>query len=277
MPDEPLNIDVRKSLVAKLPRASRYIPSCAIGWLARIIRQKELNTLLSDNADKRGVEFAEALLHDLGITLNLKNGNLLPHDGKSYIFACNHPLGGLDGIALIALLGHAYHGDLRVVVNDLLMQVHPLAGVFLPINKHGRQSRQAARSIEATLSGSTQILVFPAGLCSRMGKGGKIADLHWQKSFIRQSVDFHRDVIPLHFDGHNSTFFYRFAQLRNLLGIKANLEMALLPGELFKNKGKTFTVTCGERIPWQSFTSGEPLDYHAARVKQIIYNIPNCY
>lgn len=273
MQEEPIKIDVRAAVVSKMPRYSKFIPRFATNALARLICQDELNSLLEHNRDKEGVEFSRALLKDLNISLKVDGEENMPNENKPAIFVSNHPLGGLDGIALIEMLGGKYDDNLKVIVNDILMQVKPLAKVFLPINKHGAQSRQSAQEIDAAFKEGKQMLVFPAGLCSRALKSGEIADLEWQKSFVRQSVEYQRDVIPIHFDGYNSQFFYRFAKLRVKLGIKFNFEMILLPRELFKNRNQTFKVRIGKAIPWQTFTTDKPLGEYASMVREKVYEL----
>ncbi len=277
MQQEPIKIDIRKALTSKMPRYARFIPHFVTNWLSRLVCQDELNCLLAENRGKEGYIFAGALLKDLGITLKVEGEENIPAKDNPVIFVSNHPLGGLDGIALMALLGSRYGDSFRVIVNDLLMHIKPFAKVFLPINKHGAQSRESAQKIDAAFRDGNQIMVFPAGLCSRKLKNGEITDLKWQKSFIRQSLEYHRDVIPIYFDGYNSYFFYRFAKLRVTLGIKFNFDMMLLPREVFKNKNKTFTVRIGRAIPWKTFTTHESMEEQAYFVRQKVYDLKPKY
>lgn len=271
---EPIHIDIDALLKTKVPKYYPYIPGALVRWLEHTICQDELNGLLDKNFGKEGVDFADAVLHDLDISMKVIGEKNFPAEGSGrYVFASNHPLGGLDGVALISLLGHHYGGKIKCVVNDMLMQVRPLAGMFLPANKHGRQSETDVIAINEAFGGDEQILYFPAGLCSRRQKGGVIADLDWKKSFITKSVEYHRDVVPIYFGGHNSSFFYRFANLRKCLGIKLNIEMVYLPGEVFKSRGQTFHVVVGEPIPWSTFTGGKRAVEYADDVKDIVYNL----
>ena len=274
MSNESIHIDVDKLLRTKLPKYYRYIPKAVIRWLARTICQDELNALLEHNAGKEGCEFAASALVYLGVSVKVSGIENLPADaGSRLVFASNHPLGGLDGIALIALLGRHYGGKVRCVVNDMLMQVKPLAGVFLPANKHGRQTEASVKAINDAMASDCQMLYFPAGLCSRRQPDGSIADLEWRKSFITKSIEYQRDVVPVFFSGQNSNRFYRFAQWRKRLGLKLNIEMILLPGEMMKCRGKHFEVIFGSPIPWTSFTDGKPAIEHAARVRDCVYNL----
>ncbi len=272
--DNRLHIDLDRLLRAKAPRQRRFIPGWVVRWLERVVCQRELNELLDATRGTQNEEFAAAAMKYIGATVRAQGlEKFNPADGRRYIFASNHPLGGLDGIALIALLGRHFGGRLRCVVNDMLMQVRPLAGVFLPANKHGRQTEAAVAAINDAMDGDCQILYFPAGLCSRSRPDGSVADLEWRKSFITKSVEYHRDVVPVYFSGENSRRFYRLARWRKRLGIKLNIEMILLPGEMMRCRGKEFTATFGEPIPWTSFTDGRKPAEHAARVRDCVYQL----
>lgn len=265
-------IDIDKVLKQRLPRQYKYLPRWFVRWLERLIHQDELNETLDAIGEKEGVEAAEAIMTHLGIDFDVVGEKHIPGEGR-HLFVSNHPLGGLDGIALIALLGRRYDGEVRFMVNDLLMAVKPLRKVFLPVNKYGKQSRDAVAEIESEFAGERQMLSFPAGLCSRRLKDGTIGDLPWQKSVVTMAVRHHRDIVPVYFDETNSKRFYRLARWRERLGIKFNYEMILLPGELFKKRGATMRVVFGERVPWQSLDAGNARD-EAARLRSLVHSLP---
>lgn len=266
-----IKIDVDEVLRNRLPRHYRYIPRFVIRWIERTICQDKLNALLKNNAGKVDADFCNGVLHDLNISLNI-NGetNLPPRENRCVVIVSNHPLGGLDGIALIDFFSRYYGGKIHFIVNDLLMAVKPLNGVFLPINKHGQQNRQSIQAIEDAFSGNNPIIIFPAGLVSRKGKNGVIADLKWKKMFLGKAIQHHRDVIPLYFDGENSPFFYNFAKLRTRLGLKFNIEMIYLPREMFRRSNSTFSISIGLPIPWESLSNTQE---KANEIKQIVYNL----
>ena len=271
METEPLRIDVDSVIRQRLPRHYKFIPKWLMRWLERIIHQDGLNKILTDMGDKKGVEAADIALADFNIKMNAVGEENIPNEGR-FIFASNHPLGGLDGMALISLIGHRYNGDIKFIVNDLLMAVKPFDNVFMPVNKHGRQSRVNAQEIEAQYQSDRQMITFPAGLCSRKLKGGIIGDLDWKKFVVTHAVSSKRDVIPVFFDGTNSKFFYRMARLRERLGIKLNIEMILLPGEMFKSSGSTFNVIFGKPISWQSLDARNARQ-EAARLREMVYDL----
>lgn len=265
-----VKIDVDSVLRTRLPKHYRYIPRFVVRWLERTICQDRLNTILKKMADKNSVDAATAALDEMGINVTASGLDELP-DGR-YMFVSNHPLGGLDGLALISLLGNRYDHKIKFLVNDLLMAVTPLRGVFLPVNKYGHQSRAAASQIEEALKGDNQMITFPAGLCSRMQPDGTIADLPWQKAAVVHAVNNQRDIVPIYFDARNSRFFYRFAKWRKRLGIKFNIELIFLPKEMLKQSGSNLHFIVGQPIPWSSLDARAPR-HEAARLRDIVYTM----
>jgi len=210
--------------------------------------------------------------HEFNITIKTVGEENIPPDGR-FVFAANHPLGGMDGICISVVLGEKYNGKIKYLVNDILYFLKPLQPIFVPINKHGSQAKGAAQAINEAYASDDQMLSCPAGLVSRKQKG-VIKDLVWHKSFIQKAVESKRDVIPVHFSGRNSNFFYNFANIRKWLGLKFNIELIYLPDEMFKLKNSTYTITFGKPIPWQTFDKSKtPLQW-AQYVKEIVYSLP---
>ena len=270
MSKEPMRIDVDKVLRDRLPKHYKRIPRFVVRWLERVICQDRLNDILQRMAGKDSVDAATAALDEMNITIEASGLDNLP-DGR-YMFVSNHPLGGLDGLALISLLGNRYERHIKFLVNDLLMAVEPLRGVFLPVNKYGSQSRVAATQINEALSSDEQIITFPAGLCSRMQPDGSIADLPWQKAAVVHAANYHRDIVPVFFNACNSRFFYRFAKWRKKLGIKFNIELIFLPKEMLKQSGTTLHAVIGEPISWTTLDVSKPKQ-EAARLREIVYQL----
>ena len=264
-------IDIKQVLQQKAPSAARKIPGFMVDYLIRTVHQDELNEILRRYHDKDGVAFMQELIGYFDLNLELVNEENIPAEGR-YIFASNHPLGGLDGICLSAIIGGRFDGKIRYLVNDLLLYLSNLRSIFVPINKHGAQGKKNAELIEKAYASDNQIITFPAGLCSRK-QNGKIQDTEWKKSFIQKAVEYRRDVVPVFFEGRNSNFFYRLANLRKALGIKMNYEMIYLPDEMFKSKHKTFRIHFGKPIPWQTFDSSRKPAEWAEWVKEIVYNL----
>lgn len=264
-------IDIKKVLAQKAPKASRKIPGCIVDYLIRTVHQDELNDILERYKDKEGVAFMRELVSYFDLTLDLAGEENIPADGH-YIFASNHPLGGLDGICLSAVIGSRFEGKIKYPVNDLLLYIPNLKSIFVPVNKHGAQGKDNARALEEAFASDNQIVTFPAGMCSRK-IGGKIQDTKWKKSFIQKAVEYKRDVVPVYFDGRNSNFFYNLARIRQALGIKMNYEMLYLPDEMFRSKHKTFRIYFGKPIPWQTFDTSKKTSEWAGWVRDIVYKL----
>lgn len=265
-----LQIDVDQVLRSKNPSLAKAVPSFVVNYLKRIIHQDEINELLRNYGHLRDAEFIAAALDFFEIKYQVYGKENLPREGR-YIFVSNHPLGGMDGMVFINELSK-YYREIRFPVNDILMNIGNLTGIFLPVNKHGGQAKEAIRSLEEAYASDMQILYFPAGLCSRKKKG-IICDLAWHKSFISKAVQHKRDVVPAYFSGRNSNFFYNLANLRTSLGIKANIEMLYLPDEMFSQKGKSISLVFGKPLPWQTFDSSRSPVEWAGWVKERSYEL----
>lgn len=269
----PLEINVGEVLRQRIPRYWRFIPRGLVRWLERTVCQDELNRLLRDNFPRRDADFCRGVLDDLGVTVNFHNlDNLPPKELTRVLFVSNHPLGGLDGMALIDFVRTYYGVAPRFIVNDLLNAVEPLSDTFIPVNKHGTQSREAILRLDEAFASDAPLLMFPAGLVSRRGKKGVVADLEWQKMFVAKARQSGRDIIPLHFYGENSSFFYKFAKFRRRIGLKFNIEMIYLPREVFRSKGKTFDVVVGKPIPHASLDDMPPAR-KAQQIRQMVYDL----
>lgn len=259
------HIDIKQVLESKGIRTRRWI----IRLLNRLLHVDEINECLDLCGDKEGVEFARAVMKHLDITVDLRNAERIPKEGNPIVVA-NHPLGGPDGMALIAAIG-TVRDDILFPVNDFLMYIEQLRPVFVPVDKvHG--NRYTSEGINAAFAGSNILLYFPAGMCSRRIKG-KVTDLEWKPTVVKKAVQYHRDLIPVHIEACNCRRFYTIANWRKRLGIKFNFEMALLPGEMFAKRGKTFRITVGEPVKWQTLDDGTPAIEWAKRLHDKIYNI----
>ena len=264
-------IDIDRILQEKAPQKAKYIPRFVVNYLKRIVHQDELNEFLIRSQGKMGVEFLEACMEFLDTHLDIRGLENLPADGLC-TFVSNHPLGGQDGISLGYILGKHYNGKVKYLVNDLLMTLQGLAPLCIPINKTGKQGRSFPQMVEAGFASDNHILMFPAGLCSRK-QNGVIRDLEWTKTFVKKSVQTHRDVVPIHFSGQNSDKFYRIANICKALNLKFNVAMLFLVDEMYKNSGKSFRVTIGKPIPWQTFDKSRNAKEWAQYVKDIVYGL----
>lgn len=269
-----IQIDLRAILNARLGKRSRWVPAFLLHGLERLVRQDRLNELLAKAYPAEGSAFSQRILDELDVRVEVEGLDRLP-EGERFEFVSNHPLGGLDGIALVGVLGARYgDANLRVLVNDMLMHVAPLADVFLPINKYGSQGRAAAEAISAAFASDCQIVMFPAGLVSRRQPDGTIRDLDWQKSCVVKALESERRVVPVRFVGENSPRFYRTAYWRKRLGIKVNLEQILLPGELCAAQGASYRIIFGAPVDVAALrASGASPAAIAARLRSTVYSL----
>lgn len=279
--NDAIRIDLDEVLRQRLPRLSRFIPRFAVEWMKRTICQDELNRILDENAGLEGADFARGALKSLGITVEPQFEERLPSpENRRVLYVSNHPLGGLDGMALIDYVQRRHGGNVYFVVNDLLSAVKPLEKVFLPVNKFGKQSREAVKAVDEAFAGNDPVIMFPAGLVSRlrrvpyMGKKRKlVSDLPWNKMFVNKAHHYKRDIIPIFFSGKNSKKFYRMANLRRRLGIKFNFEMIYLPGEMVRMADSSLTISFGVPLSWEMLTPGRDAAGCAASVRASVYHI----
>ncbi|MFA5047309.1 MAG: 1-acyl-sn-glycerol-3-phosphate acyltransferase, partial [Paludibacter sp.] len=260
-----IKIDIAKVLKDKAPKSK--VPKFLVNYLRRIVHEDELNDFFIQYPGKKNLEFIESAFEYLHVTTSIEGKENLPKGGK-YIFASNHPLGGLDGITTGYLLGKEYDGKIRFFSNDILMNLKPMEDMFIPVNKVGTQSKGHAEMMQDLYESDDNLLTYPAGICSRK-VNGKICDLEWKKNFISKAVQYQRDVVPIYFEGRNSNFFYNLANLRKFLGIKLNIEMLYLVDEMYKQRGSHFSIRIGKPIPWQTFDKSKSQSDWAQWVKDI--------
>ena len=267
-------VDVEDILRSKMGGKAKWVPKPLVSWLKRIVHQDEVNEFLWDSRDLKGTPWLEACVKYLQMDLHVEGRENLPdpNDGRLYTFVSNHPLGGIDGVALGSIIGRHYDSRFRYLVNDLLMNLPGLAPLCIPINTTTKRSRSFPQIIEEGFKGDYHMMMFPAGLCSRR-QNGVIRDLPWRKTFITKSVEGHRDVVPIYFEGRNSDFFYRLSNFSDKYVKKVNVAMLFLADEMFKNCGKTFRMRIGKPIPWQTFDKSKmPMEW-AEFVKQEVYKM----
>ncbi len=266
-----IQIDIDAILAAKAGKKARFVPRFLVSYLKKIVHQDEVNEFLRINHDKRDLAFIDEFMKYFNNSFEIKGLENLPDDGR-FTFVSNHPLGAQDGLGLAYILGRKYEGRIKLLVNDLLMNIPHISSFWVPINKTGKQARNFPQQVNAAFESDNNIVMFPAGICSRK-RGGVIRDLEWKKTFITKSIQTHRDIIPIHFEGQNSEFFYRLANINKMLGLKFNIAMLYLSDEMFKNRNKTFKVTIGEPIPWQTFDNSKKPAEWAQYVKELVYTL----
>ena len=278
----PLQFDIRAILRTKAPKA--HVPNFVIRYLERITHIKQMNAFLRKYPEVKNYDFIRLVLdEELGCSASIDGIENIPTDGKPLIFASNHPLGGLDGMIIAQMIheSRASRGDsrpLKVIVNDMLMFMEPLAGLWAPVNKVGRLTKEQAAAQQRMWESETDVLTFPAGACSRLQRidgHWHVQDLEWQKNFIQRAREYHRDIVPIYFEGRNSKFFYTLALLRKWLHIKLNIEMLYLVDEMYGAHGKHFKVHVLPPIPYTSLDQSKTPKEWAQHIKNVVYEADN--
>lgn len=267
---QPQILDIEQVIKSKAGKKAKYIPKFVINWFKSFMHLDYINDYLKEGYV--GVEFCENCLKYLGVEIEVIGRENLPKDGRRYTFVSNHPLGAIDGVTLGAIIGREYDGKIKYFLNDLLMNLKGMAPLGIPVNKLGGQARNLSRLVNEVYESDNQVLVFPAGLCSRV-IDGKIQDIEWGKSFIRKSKDTGRDVVPVHFEGENSKRFYKIASWQKKLGLKFNFAMMLLPDEMYRSAGRKYRITIGKPISADTFDKTKTDFEWAQDVRAHVYNL----
>lgn len=264
-------IDVEKALMSKTK--GKKPAKLLVYFLKKIIHQDDMNSFLINHPNEKGMDFLEEAMKYLHIKLEVTGMDAIPKD-KRYVFVSNHPLGGLDGMSMGYYIGRHFNGKIKFLSNDLLMSLTALHCLFIPVNKHGGQGKRSAEIFNETFESDEQLLIYPAGMCSRLQKG-KICDLEWKKTFVTKAIEYKRDIVPIYFEARNSNFFYILANIRKALKIKLNIEMLFLVDEMYKQQHKTFKAIIGEPIPWQSLDNKKTPHKWAQHIKGLVYDLKN--
>ncbi len=262
-------IDIDKILKEKAYKLYKWLPGFAINWLKRKLHEQDINDAMVKLKNDQGLDFNRKALDVIEAKVETVNPQNIPVTGNVTI-AANHPLGGLDGMALIKAVGEI-RSDVHFFVNDILKNITNYGDVFVAVNKLGAASAKSLRTMEDVFRQGGAVLIFPAGLVSRKQKG-LVRDLSWKKSFVTQAIDHKRMVVPTFIEGSNSQFFYNFAHWRKRLGIKANIEMFFLPDEMFMANKKTIRIHFSTPFSYELFDSSKSHKGWADMVYKFIYS-----
>jgi len=263
-------INIRQIFKEKNPALAKVIPGFIYKYIDNTLHIDFFNDFISRNYHLEGIEFVNQTITEFNVKEHIFGVENIPEKGR-FIFASNHPFGGFDALLLMRNV-HKKLGELRFLANDILMSIPGLKAVFVPVNKHGSNSREMAEKLNELYDSDIQIMIFPSGYASRKIKG-KVTDLEWKKHFITKAIKHKRDVIPVFVGGQNSNRFYRVANWRKFLGLKWNIEMFYLPDELIKQKNADVYIYFGKPIPWQTFDNLKTHQEWAEWVKQATYQL----
>lgn len=262
-------IDVRKLIAEKNAAAIKWIPGFIINYIRKIIHEDELNEFIWDHREANAYEFSDACMKKFNITINLHGKENIPPMSESCIFAANHPLGGFDAVALISRLKDI-RPDITFIVNDFLLHLKSLSGMFVGVNKVGKNAAESLQKVDDQFASDKATFIFPAGLVSRRNKG-KIEDVFWRKTFISKAKKYNKAIIPVYIDGRMTNRFYNLASIRKFFGIKFNIEMLYLVDELWRQQDNVMNITFGERIEPSTFDSSKNEKEWSQWVKDKVY------
>ncbi len=265
-----MHVSVREILQSKNSTLAQRIPSFIIAWMERFIHQEEINKTLHAGRDQSGVDFIETIFTLNKIGVESQFSDRIPKEGGC-IIAANHPLGGLDGLALMLEVSKV-RKDFLFLANDILLNISPLKELFLPVNRVGNSSRQNLAMISEAYQSGKAILIFPSGYVSRK-INGVITDLPWQKSVIQKAKTHKIPIIPVFIYGQNSARFYRISRWRKFFKIKLNIEMLTLPDEMFQQRNSTIKMIFGKAISPEKLEKYPPQNM-VQLVKEFVYKLP---
>lgn len=270
--NKAIKIDIEAIIRSKNPRLAKALPRFLISYIKKILHQNEINKFLEENKNLFGIDFTRATIKLFNISQEISGIENIAKD-KKYLFVSNHPQGGIDSMCLIDNVFKNF-GEVRFMVNDVLLNLYNFEPIFVPINLFGAQSKEAVKKFDEVFQSNYHVLFYPAGLVSRKIKG-EVQDPEWKKSFINLAVKHKRDIVPVYVEAKNSNFFYRLANFRTFIGIKSNVEMFYLPNEMFKQNGNKFSLIFGKPISYQTFDKTYSAKYWANEVRKIVYSLKN--
>jgi 1-acyl-sn-glycerol-3-phosphate acyltransferase len=262
-------IDIEKILKEKAYKLYKWLPGFAVNWLKKKLHEDDINDAMEYLKDDVGLVFNSRGLEKLGAKVESLHSELVPKTG-SIVIVSNHPLGGLDGMALIKAVGDI-RPDVHFLVNDVLKNIKNYGDIYVAVNKLGATSAKYLRVIEEVFRTESALLLFPAGLVSRK-QDGVVRDLVWKKTFVTQAIDHKRMIQPTFIEGENSKFFYNFAMWRKRLGIKANIEMLFLPDEMFKARKETIKIHFSKPFDSSLLDASKTHKQWSALIYQYIYS-----
>ena len=263
-------IDVKKILEDKNKAVAKMLPDFIVNYLKRIVHEDEINHFIELNGHLKDHDFVTACFAEMGAKVTYTGLDNIPKTGGC-IIAANHPLGGLDAIGLMHIVGKQ-RPDIRFFVNDILLNLQNFGELFVGVNKHGKNPKENLRMMDEVFASDNCVLFFPAGLVSRRQRG-VIRDLEWQKSFVTKAVRYNKPIVPTFIGGENSHFFYNLANWRKRLNIKTNLEMLFLADEMYRQRNQTINYVFGEPLSTNRFTREHNHLEWAQLLKDYVYRL----
>lgn len=266
-------ISVERSFYERFPRLAegrpRELARPVVELLRRVACEERINAFLAETKGLVGFAFVERAIELLQLRYSVANTDRenIPVEGRVVIVA-NHPLGALDALALIHLVG-SVRRDVKVLANDLLMQFTQLKPLLLPLPVFGGGSAHGgARAAYRALENDEALNVFPAGEVSRMRAAG-VRDATWSPGFVRLALKTGAPVVPVHIAAQNSPVFYGVSMLAK------PLSSLLLPREMFGAARARIELQVGENVPAAALTqSTQQPQRIAQQMRTHVYRLP---
>ena len=263
-------INLSKILKEEHPALHKKLPGFVIKLIEIIIMQKAMNKAINKYINHNGVAFTERMIEELNLKVDIEGKENLPENGRCF-FVANHLYGILDGMVLGNIVGNKY-GSFMGISNDAFKLIPQLKETVTSVNVYGKSAKDQVLKLEEVYKSNIPINHFPAGEVSRK-YNGKVEDKNWHKSFITKAITEKRDIVPVFFHGQNSRLFYAVHSLRKKLKIGVNIELILLPSEMFKKKNKTIKVTVGRSISYTQLDNGTSHNELAKKIREHLYSL----
>ena len=265
-------INVQQMISKKYPKLknNKIVKSAISKFASSMVHQEEINAFLEKNAHLGSFEFIDEVLEHFNFNSMVSDKDLqnIPSSGRVVIIA-NHPLGGLDALALIKLVS-TVRKDVKVVANDFLEVFKPLEPILSNINNFkARQQKDSIAKIYEALDKEMALIIFPSGEVSRASATG-IQDKKWHKGFLKFAHRSNSPILPIFIGGKNSKTFY------SVSSINKSLATLLLSNEMFKQKDKSIDILIGEMIPNENIIpKGIQKDKLVDLYKKQVYSLKN--
>lgn len=265
-------IEIRNIILAKNPgflsSFPQFVRNLAFSLIEKFLKLNEINMFLEKNRNLRGIDFIDEFFEylDFSYIVSKKERDRIPSEGRLIIIS-NHPLGGLDGLALLKLVSEV-RKDVRIVVNDVLTHITNLSDHFLPVNVFNSEiQRENYLKIGMALKNEEAVIIFPAGEVSRLTPGG-VKDGKWNKGILTFAKKFNADILPVHVSARNSVLFYLFSMIHKRASV------FLLPAQLFNKRHRNILIRIGEPICQSTiFNSIDTAKMQLKLLKKHLYRI----
>lgn len=264
-------LNIEQSITNKFPGFTQQTPlvrNSTLSILRKLTHEREINAFLHEHQGNRGIDFIDRIFDYFNFTYNVsqRERNNIPAQGRVIIIA-NHPIGSLDGLALVRLVSEV-RKDVKIIANDMLMALEPLHDLLLPLDNMTRTAyKQSYKNILQSLNDDQAVIIFPAGEVSRATPKG-IRDGKWQAGFLHFARKTQAPILPIFISAKNSLLFYSASILFK------PLSTALLAHEMFNKKSAEIKFRVGEMIPPQALESNQLMDKALIkRLKKHLYKI----